>query len=302
MPDDHVPEETPQAVAILKNLGTVIGNVGKAMFGLSTFSNSRMLLNMLTPLSGVMASLSKNTDLVRVAMYALLAVKIGQQFTWIGGAAKALVLFSGAAKGATVAQVIAAAATRAWGLAMMALPWVALAAAVVAVAVLIIKYHRQIWAFVQRVWHDILAVIMGVWNWIRRNWPLLLAILTGPIGLATLLIISHWNSDPDVGVSEDYPVGVEHGRAPRSGCVVNGILGVFGNIVHGAAAAFGWVPGLGGKLKGAAKAFDTFRANVNKSLGGINGRTVNVSVAMTSKSNPYAGGISGRAAAGMYVG
>ena len=102
-------------------------------------------------------------------MYALLAVKIGQQFTWIGGAAKALVLFSGAAKGATVAQVIAAAATRAWGLAMMALPWVALAAAVVAVAVLIIKYHQQIWAFVQRVWHDILAVIMGVWHWMQAE-------------------------------------------------------------------------------------------------------------------------------------
>ena len=76
--------ETPQAVAILKNLGTVLGNVGKAMFGLSSFSNSRLLLYLLLPLSGVMASLSKNTDLVRVALYALLAVKIGQQFTWIG--------------------------------------------------------------------------------------------------------------------------------------------------------------------------------------------------------------------------
>ena len=49
-------EETPQAVAILKNLGVVLGNVGKAMFGLSSFSNSKMLLNTLLPLSGVMAS------------------------------------------------------------------------------------------------------------------------------------------------------------------------------------------------------------------------------------------------------
>ena len=83
--------------------------------------------------------------------------------------------------------------------------------------------------------------------------------------------------------------------------VVNGILGPLGLIVHGAAAAFGWIPGLGSKLQGAAKAFDVFKANVNASLGGINGRTVNVSVAMTSKTNPYPGGISGRAASGLYI-
>ena len=187
-------EETPQAVAILQNLGVVLGNVGKAMFGLSSFSNSKMLLNMLLPLSQVMASLSKNTDLVRVALYGLLAVKIGQQFSWVTDAWKGIVKFAAATEGATAAEVIAAAATRAWALATAALPWVALAAAVVAVAVLIIKYHSQIWAFVQKVWHGILAVIMGTWNWVKANWPLLLGILTGPIGLAVAFIIKHWKT------------------------------------------------------------------------------------------------------------
>ena len=121
-------------------------------------------------------------------------MKIGQQFSWLGDAWKGMVLFSGATKGATIAQVIAAAATRAWGLAMMALPWVALAAAVVAVAVLIIKYHTQIWAFMQRVWHDILAVIMTAWNWVAKNWPLLLGIMTGPVGLAVVFIVRHWTT------------------------------------------------------------------------------------------------------------
>ncbi len=288
-------EETPQAVAILKNLGVVLGNVGKAMFGLSSFSNSKTLLNMLLPLSGVMASLSKNTDLVRIALYALLAVKIGQQFTWIGDAAKALVVFSGAAKGATVAQVIAAAATRAWGIAMMALPWVALAAAVVAVAVLIIKYHTQIWNFMKRAWHDILAVIMAAWNWVKTHWPLLVAIITGPIGIAALAVIKNWKAITDAARSAWNTI------AAGFRWLVDKILGVFSGIIHGAAAAFGWVPGLGGKLRGAAAAFDRFRASVNKSLGGINNKTVSVSVAMTSKTNPYAGGISGRAASGMFV-
>ena len=59
--------ETPQAVEILKNLGVVLVNVGKAMFGLSTFGNSKSAAAALMPLSGVLASLSKNTDLVRIA-------------------------------------------------------------------------------------------------------------------------------------------------------------------------------------------------------------------------------------------
>lgn len=296
--------ETPQAVAILTNLATVVGNVGKAMFGLSAFSNSRMLLSALLPLSGVMASLSKNTDLVRVAMYALLAVKIGQQFSWVTDAWKGIVKFAAAAEGATVAETIAAAATRAWGLAMDALPWVALAAAVVAVAVLIIKYHKQIWAFIQKVWHDVLAVIMGVWTWVKQHWPLLLGIITGPVGLAILWIVRNFGKITDAvktvlgAVSRAWNTVWGTLKAAFRLFVVNGVLAPLGWIIHGAASAFGWVPGLGGKLKGAAKAFDTFRANVNKALGGINGRTVNVGVAMTSKTNPYPGGISGRKAAG----
>jgi TP901 family phage tail tape measure protein len=73
---------------------------------------------------------------------------------------------------------------------------------------------------------------------------------------------------------------------------------VFGWILHAAASAFGWIPGLGGKLKAAAKTFDTFKANVNRALSGINNKTVKVNVKMTSATNPYPGGISGRAAFG----
>ena len=300
-------EETPQAVAILKNLGTVLGNVGKAMFGLSSFSNSKMLLNMLLPLSGVMASLSKNTDLVRIAMYGLMAVKIGQQFSWVTDAWKGIVKFAAAAEGATVAETIAAAATRAWGLAMAALPWVALAAAVVAVAVLIIKYHKQIWAFIQRVWHDVLAVIMAVWGWVKSNWPLLLGIITGPVGLAIVWIVKHFGAITDAvktvlrAVRTAWDAAWGALKTAFRVFIVTGILTPIGWIIHAAAAAFGWVPGLGGKLKTAAKAFDQFKNDVNKSLGGINNKTVSVSVAMTSKSNPYKGGISGRAASGMFV-
>lgn len=53
-------------------------------------------------------------------------------------------------------------------------------------------------------------------------------------------------------------------------------LGAIGLFVDGAAAAFGWIPGLGPKLKAAAKHFDEFAASVNTSLAGIQGVTVAV--------------------------
>lgn len=44
------------------------------------------------------------------------------------------------------------------------------------------------------------------------------------------------------------------------------VLGFFGALINGAAKAFGWVPGIGPKLKGAAKEFNTFKDAVNTSL------------------------------------
>ena len=51
--------------------------------------------------------------------------------------------------------------------------------------------------------------------------------------------------------------------------VADAMLGFVGTIVHAAASAFGWIPGLGGQLKGAAHAFDGFRASVDSTLSGL---------------------------------
>ena len=181
---------------------------------------------------------------------------------------------------------------------MMALPWVALAAAVVAVAVLIIKYHRQIWAFVQRVWHDILAVIMGVWNWIRRNWPLLLAILTGPIGHGRPADHPPLELHPRraEGRPEDDPVGVEHGVGDAAARVPvcsssTGSSACSGCIVHGAACGVRVGTRPRRTARGAEQAFDTVpRERQQVARPDQRAGPVHVSVAMTpSKSNPYAG-------------
>lgn len=50
--------------------------------------------------------------------------------------------------------------------------------------------------------------------------------------------------------------------------IVSAFLAVAGGIVNGAAWAFGWIPGLGPRLKAAAAQFNAFRDRVNASLAG----------------------------------
>lgn len=73
-------------------------------------------------------------------------------------------------------------------------------------------------------------------------------------------------------------------------------LNVISGILHGAASAFGWVPGLGGKLKTAAKNFDTFRDHVNASLNGIKNYTkiITVKVAGNGKNLIGNGKVTGK--------
>lgn len=54
-------------------------------------------------------------------------------------------------------------------------------------------------------------------------------------------------------------------------------LDVVGDIIAGAAKAFGWVPGVGPKLRRASAQFDAFRERANAAMNGIT-RTLNVSV------------------------
>jgi hypothetical protein len=52
-----------------------------------------------------------------------------------------------------------------------------------------------------------------------------------------------------------------------------------GWIVHAAASAFGWIPGIGGKLKKARADFDSFVKSVNADLSGIKNKTITIQAA-----------------------
>lgn len=71
--------------------------------------------------------------------------------------------------------------------------------------------------------------------------------------------------------------------------VVAAFLGMVQTVLDGAAAAFGWVPKLGDKLKTAAADFRTFRDRVNDALGGVKSRTVTVSARVAASTQIGAG-------------
>lgn len=93
----------------------------------------------------------------------------------------AFITWAAAAGAAAVATLVAAA------------PFIALGAIIAGIAYLIITNWDAIRAGAQVVWDFVLNAVQTVWQWISDNWPLLLTILTGPIGLAVALIVSHWD-------------------------------------------------------------------------------------------------------------
>jgi hypothetical protein len=172
----------------------------------------------------------------------------------------------------------------AWG------PWIALAAAIAIGIYELVKHWR---GFVHGLeaawfaaWHAIHAVFEAVWNFIKNHLMLLASIILGPFGAAIVFIAKHWET-------------VWHGIEQVFGAVIANILtglrmlldvfmNVVGTIIHGAAAMFGWVPGVGGKLKAARDAFDSFHASVDNTLTSI---AANAQGWGKNVANNYASGI-----------
>ena len=96
------------------------------------------------------------------------------------------------------------------GLSMDALPFVAIAAAVIVATILIIKYWGPISGFFVKIWKEIWSGAIGPMinfftetiphafgvtiDWLKKNWPLITAIIGGPIGAIAALVITKWNT------------------------------------------------------------------------------------------------------------
>lgn len=210
---DMFKNSAPLASQVLQNLLKVIINITSAMAGMATPSNSRLLLQMLMPLTSIMKVLSGNQALVQTVLYFTLFYKVMNQ---LGPAFKigsvALGLLTSGAKRAAAAQWLL-------NVAMDANP---IGLIVIAVAALGAAFYLA--------WQK----SAGFRDFIKQ-----LGIVF--IGFAQVAL-----------------------KAIQF--VVNSYMAMVSVFLNGAAKAFGWIPGVGDKLKGAARAFDGFRAGVNNAF------------------------------------
>lgn len=144
-------------------------------------------------------------------------------------------------------------------------------------------------------WGFIKTAAAAVFHFLTHGLGQLVLLLLGPIGVLLLLAL-HWRQvwgfiqDSgkaawqflDKWVIQPIATGFtwlwEKGIQPALRFIVNGFLDMVGMILKGADTMFGWIPGIGGKVKGAIKAFTSFRDGVNAALGGIKPKVVPVTV------------------------
>lgn len=226
----------------LTDIGTALGPLGVIVFPLQ---HIRQELDWMANHGGTV----RNTLLGIAAAYAVyraaaIAMSVAQGIAnaqeWIG------VIRSRTLKDATVGQTIAIGiangATKAWAAAqwllnaaMDANPFILITTAVVAVGVAIWQAYEHSETFR----HGLQAI--GAW-------------VKGPMADA---FITFWHRmEQHAGSSFASVLGAIR-------FFVDAALDYFGMFIHGGATILGWVPGLGPKLKGAAKAFDTFKADVD---------------------------------------
>jgi hypothetical protein len=225
------------AKSSLETFGKASGSIGKvtsALKGISTKSLTSLKSGFETV--GIKALYAKD----KIASGATAIANFGKKSaTAAVGIAKTVAQFvaqKAAMVGAKIAELALAAAKKVsaaaqWLLnaAMSANPITLIVIGIAAlIAGFVLAYNKIGWFrdFVQAAFRLISSVITGVFNWVKSNWPLLLAILTGPIGIAVLLIVRHWDTIKNAFTA------VKNWISDRVGDIVGFITGIPGRIAH----------------------------------------------------------------------
>lgn len=122
--------------------------------------------------------------------------------------------------------------------------------------------------------------------WTGAMWLLNAAFLANPIGaivlgvaaLAAAFVLAWQKSETFRQVVVTVLNAVKDGFATAAQFVLNAWFTVYGGLVDAAAKAFGWIPGIGGKLKGAAEQFHAFADNANAWLQSVKDRDITLTV------------------------
>jgi len=168
-------------------------------------------------------------------------------------------------------------------------------AALVAGIVIAYKRSETFRRIVDAAFRAVWGAAKFAFDWIKRNWPLLLGIIIGPVGIATALVIKNWArirataASLWLGLKSIWLSGVRF--------ITLRFLDMVGVVIRGAAKALGWVPGVGPKLRSAAREFDKFRDRANAALGGVRDQSAQVRVTLSEAAKAAAGYWGGRISA-----
>ena len=139
---------------------------------------------------------------VLMGLFDFIAANAGWLLPLVIGIAAAIIVL----KGITLASQAVIAVNALMGASWFAAVWpiaLIIVGILALIAIFVLLYNKCTW------FRDIVQTVMraavvafnwvldagkAVFNWIRSNWPLLLAILTGPIGVAVLLIAKNWDT------------------------------------------------------------------------------------------------------------
>jgi len=150
------------------------------------------------------------------------------------------------------------------------------------IAIIVLAYQKvgwfrdgidALWQGIQTAFDAILGIVRGVFGWVSDNWPTLLAILTGPIGIAVLLITKNWDTLKDAAramvgwVSDRFQdlVGFVSRVAETIGGIMQGIWAAIRLPMDAATAMVDWVTGK-------FQALVDFLRGIVDTVGGLAGR------------------------------
>lgn len=215
---------------------------------------------------GVAGFLKEHKTIVQAVGVAVLAGVVAFKL-WRG----AILAWSAVTKAATAVQA-------AFTVVMNANPIMLVVVAVAALAAGLIYAYKHSETFrniVDKAFH----VVGQAFDFVRDHWKLFLAVLfpaLTPIIVMVNQIVAHFGTLKTIVTGAFSAVGAAAKGMwngvlrPTFRFIADAWFTVVGALVNGAAKAFGWVPGIGPKLKAAAAAFNKFRDQVNASLDGIN--------------------------------
>lgn len=144
---------------------------------------------------GATTGLRDMADAVAMAGFPQLSAGMAVAATGLESLDGAATLYASAQEGAAKAGAMFTKVMNVMKVSILTNPVFIIAAVLILIGVAFVIAYKKCETFrniVNGAFRLILSTIKTVWGWIKNNWPLLLAVLTGPIGLAVLVITKNW--------------------------------------------------------------------------------------------------------------